>query len=147
MHAWRKNLKSHMRGWIGLGLVVTINTNRPNFRTTVRDRLFTCSMEQVQMASMRAFQELQLMKRMRQHVFAHMERGGPRGNADATSEVELDEGEKFPVEVVPPEDEPTSAKPDESHRRSRREMRHKASRAVPNGWHPLLLHGVKNFLP
>ena len=109
MHAWRKNLKSHMRGWIGLGVVVTINTNRPNVKATIRDCLFTGSMEQVQMASMRAFQ------------------GGQRGNADATPEVELDEGENFPAEVAPPEDEPTSAKPDESHRRSRRQMRYKAT--------------------
>ena len=66
------------------------------------------------MASMRAFQELQLMKRMRQYVFAHMERGGQRGNADATSVVELDEGEKFPVE------EPTSV----DHRFSLRGVNH-----------------------
>ena len=127
VHPWPKNLKSHMRGWIGLGVVVIINTNRPNFRTTVRDRLFTCSMEQVQMASMRAFQELQIMKRTRQYVFAHIERRGQRGYADLTPEVELDKGKNLPAEVVPPEGEPTSAKPDESHRRSRQQMRYKAT--------------------
>ena len=87
------------------------------------------------------------MKRMRQYVFAHMERRGQRGYADLTPEVELDKGENLPAEVVPPEGEPTSAKPDESHRRSRRQMGYKTSRAVSDGWHPRLLHGVKSFLP
>ena len=127
MHAWRKNLKSHMRGWIGLGVVVTFNTNRPNVRATIRDCFFTGSIEQVQMAIMQAFEELQLMRCMRQYVSAHMERRGQRGHADLTPEVELDKGENLPVEVAPPEGEPTSAKPNESHRRSRRQMRYKAT--------------------
>ena len=127
VHEWRKNLKSHLRGWIGLGVVVTFNTNRPNVRATIRDCLFTGSKEQVQMAIMQAFEEQQLVKRLRPYVFAHMERGGQRGYADLTPEVELDKGENLPAEVAPPEGEPTSAKPDESHRRSRRQMRYKAT--------------------
>ena len=105
----------------------TINANRPNVRATIRDCLFTGSIEQAQMAIMHAFEELQLMNRMRQYVFAHMERRGQRGHADLTPEVELDKGENLPAEVAPPEGEPTLAKPDESHRRSRRQMRYKAT--------------------
>ena len=60
-------------------------------------------MKQVEMASMHAFQERQLMKSMRQHEFVHMDRGGRRGNVDVTSEVELDERENFPAEDVAPE--------------------------------------------
>ena len=85
------------------------------------------------------------MTYMRQYVFAPMERGGKRGYADITPEVELDEGGNLPIEVVALEGELTSANPDESHRRSRRQMGYKTSRAVPIGWHPRLLHGVKNF--
>ena len=67
----------------------TINANRSNVRATIRVRLFTKSIKQVQMASIQAFQGLQLMMSMRQHVFAHMERGSQRGYADVTPEVEL----------------------------------------------------------
>ena len=51
------------------------------------------------MSNIQAFQELQLMRCMRQYVFAHTERGGQRGNAESTSEVEVDEGENFPIET------------------------------------------------
>ena len=109
VHAWRKNLKSHLRWRIGLEVIATINANRSNVRATIRDRLFTGSIEQVQMANIQAFQELQLMICMRQFVFARMDRGGQRGYANVTPEVELDEGETLPAEVVAPEEEPPSA--------------------------------------
>ena len=71
MQGWRKNLTSHLRGCLGLGVVVTTNANRSNARATIRDRMFTGIIEQVQMANIQAFQGLQLMKCMRQYVFAH----------------------------------------------------------------------------
>ena len=86
VYVWRSCSRAKLKGWIGPGLVVCVNSAGSSIWVSMRGVLVKCNVERVRLATDSEWLGAELIKVLSADAKQHLERAGQRGFVDATSE-------------------------------------------------------------
>ena len=86
VYVWRNNVKHDVKGWVGPGLVVCVNSAQSSVWVSMRGVLVKCNVERVRPATDEEWMGSEIIRVLSSDAKVRLERDAQRGYVDATKE-------------------------------------------------------------